>query len=62
MEVVNYFKSIGWEWGGDWKSFKDYPHLEKTFGYTWKTLKVKIDNGDFFTETIDGKIYQWVNL
>ncbi len=62
MEVINHFKSIGWEWGGDWKSFKDYPHLEKTFGNTWRTLKAKIDNVDFFTETIDGKIYQWVNL
>ncbi len=62
MEVVNYFKSIGWEWGGDWKSFKDYPHLEKTFGHTWKTLKAKLDTGDFFTEKINGKVYKWVNL
>ncbi|APC48948.1 hypothetical protein BME96_12420 [Virgibacillus halodenitrificans] len=21
-------KSLGFEWGGDWKSFKDYPHLQ----------------------------------
>src|SRR5690606_35479001 len=32
MEVVEYFKSKGWNWGGDWRSFKDYPHFEKTFG------------------------------
>ncbi len=62
MEAVNHFKSIGWSWGGDWKSFKDYPHLEKTFGNTWKTLKAKIDNEDFFTETIDSKEYKWVNI
>ncbi|OIQ22218.1 MAG: peptidoglycan L-alanyl-D-glutamate endopeptidase [Flavobacterium sp. MedPE-SWcel] len=61
MEVINHFKSIGWTWGGDWTRFKDYPHLEKT-GHTWRTLKSKMDNEDIFTETIDGKIYQWVNL
>lgn len=32
MEVVQIFKSHGWEWGGDWK-FRDYPHFQKTFGY-----------------------------
>jgi peptidoglycan L-alanyl-D-glutamate endopeptidase CwlK len=32
MEVVAIFKKYGWEWGGDWKSFKDLPHFEKTFG------------------------------
>jgi peptidoglycan L-alanyl-D-glutamate endopeptidase CwlK len=26
------FKKYGWEWGGDWTSFKDYPHFQKTFG------------------------------
>ena len=36
LKVVNYFKSKGWEWGGDWKSFKDAPHFQKTFGYTWQ--------------------------
>lgn len=45
-EVVNYFKSKGWIWGGDWKSFKDAPHFEKTFGYSWKTLKPMIVNGN----------------
>lgn len=37
MEVVSIFKSYGWEWGGDWK-FKDYPHFQKTFGYSTKEL------------------------
>jgi len=48
MQVVIYFKSKGYEWGGDWKSFKDAPHFEKTFGNTWKTLINKetfLDNG-----------------
>lgn len=38
MEVVNIFKANGWTWGGDWKSFKDKPHFEKTFGHTWRSL------------------------
>lgn len=47
IKVVNFFKSKGWTWGGDWKSFKDAPHFEKTFGHTWRTLQNKemfIDN------------------
>jgi peptidoglycan L-alanyl-D-glutamate endopeptidase CwlK len=39
--VVDYFKSKGYEWGGDWKNFKDYPHFQKAFGHTWQTLKNK---------------------
>ncbi|WP_338532555.1 M15 family metallopeptidase [Paenibacillus peoriae] len=31
-EVVAEAKRIGWNWGGDWRSFKDYPHFEMTFG------------------------------
>lgn len=39
MQVVNYFKSKGWEWGGDWKKFKDAPHFQKAFGKTWRDFK-----------------------
>lgn len=48
MKVVKFFKAKGWSWGGDWKSFKDAPHFEKTFGHTWRTLQIRemfIDNG-----------------
>jgi peptidoglycan L-alanyl-D-glutamate endopeptidase CwlK len=48
MNVVKFFKSKGWVWGGDWKSFKDAPHFEKTFGHTWQTLSKKeimVNNG-----------------
>ena len=61
MEVVKHFKSIKAVWGGDWK-FVDKPHFEKTFGHTWKTLKAKYDNKDYFTEIIDGKEYKYINL
>lgn len=31
-------KSLGFEWGGEWSSFKDYPHLQMTKGLTMKEL------------------------
>jgi len=52
-EVVTYFKSKGWSWGGDWKSFKDAPHFEKTFGHTWRTLLPLVTKGKVITQ---GKI------
>ena len=45
MQVVEAFKHKGWEWGGDWTSFKDYPHLQKTFGYKVSELRAKSSNG-----------------
>lgn len=62
MEVTQYLKSLGWQWGGEWTTFPDYPHFEKTFGLNWKTLLAKHNAGDVFTEIIDGKTYKWVNL
>lgn len=44
MEIVKYFKSKGWTWGGDFKSFKDKPHFQKTFGYSiGQLMKAKKD-------------------
>jgi len=54
--VVDYFKSKGYEWGGDWKSFKDYPHFQKAFGHTWQSLKRKLDTGDSFKD-VNGLTY-----
>lgn len=62
MEVTNHFKSIGWTWGGDWKRFPDYPHFEKTFGHTWKTLKAKHDAGSVVMEFQNNQTYQWVQI
>lgn len=50
MEVVQIFKNYKWSWGGDWKSFKDMPHFEKTFGYDWKQLLQKYNSGQTFTD------------
>lgn len=36
MKVVNFFKSKGWTWGGEFKSLYDAPHFEFTQGKTWK--------------------------
>jgi peptidoglycan L-alanyl-D-glutamate endopeptidase CwlK len=50
-EVVDAFEAAGYEWGGDWKSIKDSPHLQKGFGFTWKQLLVKYNAGDFIPGT-----------
>lgn len=39
QEVVQEAKKLGFEWGGDWTSFKDYPHLQMTFGLTTEQLR-----------------------
>ncbi len=45
-KVVKYFKSKGYEWGGDWK-IVDKPHFQITFNHTWRTLKAKIEKGQY---------------
>jgi peptidoglycan L-alanyl-D-glutamate endopeptidase CwlK len=60
-ECTDYFKSIGAVWGGDWR-FKDAPHFEMTFGHTWRTLQKKFNDGETFTETINGKTYTYVKI
>lgn len=57
MEVVDYFKSLGFVWGGDWKNFKDKPHFETTFGHNARSLKKLVDDGKFTEEIINGKKY-----
>lgn len=38
-EIVTEAKALGFAWGGDWYSFKDYPHFEMTFGLTCAQLR-----------------------
>jgi peptidoglycan L-alanyl-D-glutamate endopeptidase CwlK len=47
MEAVAIFKSRGWEWGGDFKSIKDAPHFQKTFGFTTAKLKTMIKGSGY---------------
>lgn len=39
-ECVKIFAKYGWDWGGNWKTFKDLPHFEKK-GHTWRNLSTK---------------------
>ncbi len=39
MEVVAIAKRLGFSWGGDWKGFPDYPHLQMDFGYSIRELQ-----------------------
>lgn len=38
-------KSKGFEWGGDWSSFKDYPHFQMTGGLSLADCRRKWPNG-----------------
>lgn len=40
IEVVDIAKSLGFEWGGDWQQFKDYPHLQMDFGLSIQELQM----------------------
>ncbi|WP_054941705.1 M15 family metallopeptidase [Paenibacillus ihuae] len=39
QQVAQEAKKLGFAWGGDWSSFKDYSHLEMTFGLTTEQLR-----------------------
>lgn len=39
FEVARIGKNLGFFWGGDWRGFKDYPHLEYTFGLSISELQ-----------------------
>jgi peptidoglycan LD-endopeptidase CwlK len=44
-ECVKIFAKYGWEWGGNWKKFKDLPHFDKRGYNDWKKLsKLKKDD------------------
>lgn len=39
FEVADIGKELGFEWGGDWVRFKDYPHLQLDFGLSIRQLQ-----------------------
>lgn len=49
-EVVKVFEDAGYEWGGRWATIVDAPHIQKTFGYTWKQLLAKYNAKDFIEQ------------
>lgn len=50
-EVVSVFERAGYTWGGRWATLVDAPHLQKTFGYSWKQLLAKYNAGDFIEDS-----------
>jgi peptidoglycan L-alanyl-D-glutamate endopeptidase CwlK len=51
MEFVTLVKSYpGWEWGGDFRSLRDSPHFQKTFGLTTAQAYSRVVSG----KNIDG--------
>lgn len=51
VKVAPIGKKWGFEWGGDWKSFKDKPHFEMMFGKTLAELrKLYAENGNDHTK------------
>ena len=51
IEVITEFKRAGFSWGGDWRTFKDMPHFEKTSGLSLKQIQDKYKNKDFIKGT-----------
>lgn len=47
-ECVKIFAKYGWEWGGNWKTFKDMSHFDKRNLNSWKKLsKLKKDKNGY---------------
>lgn len=58
QEVVYVFGLFGWEWGGNWKTFPDKPHFQKTFGLTISECLNRHNTGQVISETNYIKLYQ----
>ena len=39
FEVADIAKELGFDWGGDFRNFKDYPHLQMTFDLNLRQLQ-----------------------
>jgi len=58
QEVVYVFGLFGWEWGGNWKTFPDKPHFQKTFGLTISECLNRHNTGQVIAGTNYIKLYQ----
>lgn len=56
IDVVTHAKMLGFAWGGDWKSFKDYPHFEMMFGLTIDQLQAGLKPKDAQVQAVIDKI------
>ncbi|MCL4123502.1 UNVERIFIED_CONTAM: hypothetical protein GTU68_010406 [Idotea baltica] len=45
--VADVAKRHGLEWGGDWKTFKDFPHFEFPTGLTMAQKRAKVKSGEW---------------
>ena len=52
-DIAEVGKDKGFEWGGDWKDVSDKPHFQKTFGYTTKQLKKRLESGKIKNGFVD---------
>jgi peptidoglycan LD-endopeptidase CwlK len=50
-KLLPYAAKYNIEWGGNWKSIKDRPHFQQTYGYKWQTLYAKYQAKDFIERT-----------
>ncbi|RQW19148.1 M15 family peptidase [Bacillus sp. C1-1] len=51
IEVADIAKDLGFKWGGDWKHFVDYPHLEMTFGYSMSDIQRALNDSTSSTDS-----------
>lgn len=51
IEVERVFESLGFIWGGRWRTFPDYPHLELTFDHDWRWFLERYKAGNFIPGT-----------
>jgi len=58
QEAVYVFGLFGWEWGGNWKTFPDKPHFQKTFGLTISECLNRHNTGQVISGTNYIKLYQ----
>jgi len=45
QEMVTAFEAAGWQWGGKFRTFKDLPHIEKSFGFKPSQLLARVQAG-----------------
>lgn len=52
-------RALGCEWGGDWSSFQDRPHVQYTGGYSLQDFQEgKVDKLRLSSATIEGNLFE----